>query len=406
MRVLVSAYACEPGAGSEPGAGWAWARAAALGHDVWLLTRANNAPKIDAALAREPGLRLHPVYLDLPRWARWWKRGGRGVHLYYFLWQGLAWRAARRLHRAHAFDVAHHLTFAVDWMPAGVGFVRGLPFVWGPVGGATGTPWVLWRWLGWRGVISEAVRELTTRPMRRLFGDPTARRAALVVAQNHDVARRFAKARRLVVEPHVALDLTRLRPAGQAREGCRALFVGRLVPWKGLSLAIATLGEPQAADWQLDVFGDGPERRRAERLVVRLGLEHRVHFHGNRSRAEVISTLRRADALLHPSMHDSAPWAVGEATTIGVPVICLDRGGPPVLIDGSSGSVVPPSHRLPSILAATLASTRAAGAVGRTWSAERLPGLLAHWYRTSSAIETPLERRSLVSAVGAGVADV
>ena len=52
MRLLLSAYACEPGRGSEPGVGWNWAIAlAALGHDVWVLTRANNRDRIEQALA-------------------------------------------------------------------------------------------------------------------------------------------------------------------------------------------------------------------------------------------------------------------------------------------------------------------------------------------------------------------
>ena len=42
--------------------------------------------------------------------------------------------------------------------------------------------------------------------VRRLFGDPVARRAALVVAQNEEVARRFGFARQVVVEPNAALD--------------------------------------------------------------------------------------------------------------------------------------------------------------------------------------------------------
>lgn len=42
MRVLVSAYACTPGRGSEPGAGWEWAAAAARENWVLLLTRSNN----------------------------------------------------------------------------------------------------------------------------------------------------------------------------------------------------------------------------------------------------------------------------------------------------------------------------------------------------------------------------
>ena len=38
-RILLSAYACEPGKGSEPAVGWMWAtELAGLGHEVWVIT--------------------------------------------------------------------------------------------------------------------------------------------------------------------------------------------------------------------------------------------------------------------------------------------------------------------------------------------------------------------------------
>ena len=100
LRILISAYACEPRKGSEPGIGWQWALAhAAAGHEVWVLTRANNRAAIEDALQHHPSPGLHFVYHDLPRWMRWWKRGGRGVRLYYLLWQWGAYRLARILCR-------------------------------------------------------------------------------------------------------------------------------------------------------------------------------------------------------------------------------------------------------------------------------------------------------------------
>ena len=42
----MSAYACEPGKGSEPGVGWNWALQAAQFHEVWVVTRANNRAAI------------------------------------------------------------------------------------------------------------------------------------------------------------------------------------------------------------------------------------------------------------------------------------------------------------------------------------------------------------------------
>jgi glycosyltransferase involved in cell wall biosynthesis len=389
MRVVVSAYACDPGQGSEPGTGWAWARAAAQRHDTWLLTRANLAGTIEAARLREPELRLHPVYIDLPRWIRRWKRGQRGVHWYYLLWQVAAWHRSRQLHRRVRFDVAHHVTFATDWMPAGVAYLRGVPTIWGPVGGATGVPWRLWRWLGVRGCLAGLTRELTTRPARRIFGMRNARRAALVVAQNDDVVRAFRRSQQpIVVEPHVAIERPD-RNDGElvARRGVsyrRAIFAGRLVPWKGAALAVAALAHPAAADWSLDVYGTGPELHRIQDLVARLGVADRVNLKGHRSRSEVLAALSEAEALLFPSMHDSAPWIVAEALSRGCPVVCLDRGGPAVIVGAGQGVKVTVSADTVSNLASALQSLEGRISPVARWDADRLPLLLAQWYQQVS----------------------
>src|SRR5439155_23557282 len=99
LKVLVSAYACEPGKGSEPYVGWNLPLQLSYHHEIWVLTRSNNRECIEAELQRNPQPGLHIAYLDLPRWASFWKKGRRGIHLYYFLWQVRAFFVARRLHR-------------------------------------------------------------------------------------------------------------------------------------------------------------------------------------------------------------------------------------------------------------------------------------------------------------------
>jgi glycosyltransferase involved in cell wall biosynthesis len=386
VRVLVSAYACAPGEGSEPGVGWAWTRAAAERHEVWLLTRTNCAAAIEHAMAAEPELqdRLHPVYLDLPAWLRRYKRGQRDIYWYYPLWQLAAWRAARRLHRRVGFEVAHHLTFGSDSMPAGVGWLRGVPLVWGPVGGSTTTPWRLWRWLGWRGCLDEARREIATRALRGLFARPLARRAEVVVAQNRDVAHAFRNARRLMVEPHVAVERAAVSHSHTPGVERRAVFVARLIPWKGARLAVACLARPEAISWRLDVYGTGADAENVRRLAERLGLGGRVAFMGQRPRTEVLAALDGADALLFPSMHDSAPWAVAEALSRGCPVVCLDRGGPSVLVGPGEGVKVPAEGDVVGELARALASLPGRISPSDRWTPSRIPDRVTDWYEVAS----------------------
>lgn len=383
-KVLVSAYACRPQGGSEPGAGWAWCKAAARDHDVWLLTRGKFAHEIAEELAVRPVPSLTVVPLELPPWLLRLRRRHADVYWYYPLWQRLAGRTAKRLEAEHSFDVVHHLTFAVDWMTAGVVRPSAAKVIWGPVGGSTAVPLSMARWLGVRGLASELVRRAFTGACRLWTGRRLARNADLVVAQNKDVAAVFEKHAEVVVQPNVAI---RAMGAGGGPAdpfgppGTRtAVFVGRLIPWKGLLLAISALARPEAAGWELRVIGDGPQWRRAERLATQLGIRDRVEFLGQVPREQVLAALRRADALLAPSLREAAGWAVAEALASGCPVVCVDRGGPSVIVGPDDGAVVPWRGDVVGSLAQGLG-----GLTGRIepvarWSPERLPDVLAKWY--------------------------
>ncbi|MFB4354652.1 glycosyltransferase [Microbacterium sp. LS_15] len=386
-RVLISAYACGPDQGPEATAGWAIARAAATTGDVWILTRERFRESLSAALTADPRLaaRVTVVHIDLPTRILRWKRRSWDLYWYYALWQRLAGRTAARLHAEVNFDLAHHVTFANDWMPCGIADLD-VPVIWGPVGGASRVPVrTLRRWLGPRGTATEVARTVLTALPRALWGDTTARRAALVVAQNPDVAHRFRRARRVVVEPNAAF--AEEIPAHQgSTEGRTAVFAGRLLAWKGAALAIETIAQSEADGWRLLILGEGYERRRLQQLASDLGVTDRVEFRGHLPREETLETLANSDALLFPSMHDQAGWIVGEASSMGLPVVCLDLGGPPTLADVNARVVPANAADLPRRLARALRDTSSTpGRPHRRWAEDRLPAVVAGWYATAQA---------------------
>lgn len=383
-KILMGAYAFGPSEGPEAIAGWAFAVAAAVDHDVWVLCRRRFVEEIAAHLAADRSLseHLHVVHIDLPDRVFGFYRHPWDMYWYYSLWQILAARAASNLHSQIGFDVAHHVTFANDWLPAGVGRLAGVPFVWGPVGGATRIPvWRLRRWLGARGVAYETARILTNIP-RRIFGDGNARRARVVVVQNGDVAHRFRRARRVVIEPNASLEPESLPKRSRHGTGSPgAVFVGRLIPLKGGSLAVSALARPDARQWTLDIYGDGPEQSSLESLVARLGLTERIVFHGHRPREEALQAMAEADVLLFPSMHDQAGWAAAEASSMGTPVVCLPLGGPPTLakpnafIASLSGDIVG------NLVSQMNRAAEIGGMAHNQWAPERLRMAVTDWYR-------------------------
>jgi glycosyltransferase involved in cell wall biosynthesis len=281
-------------------------------------------------------------------------------------------------------DVAHHATFGTDWMPSAMLFLRGVPVVWGPVGGTSPFPWRLIRFMAPADLASELARETITRTLRLVTAALARRSSCLVVARNRDVEARFERlGLRTVVEPLVGLPETDksdaiTSPPRAAPEGHQALFISRLTSWKGALLAVHVVAAlPE--DWRLDMFGEGPRMHRIEALARRLGVEDRVHLLGRRPRKEVFEALAGADVLLFPSMRDSAPYPVVEAIRAGCPVVCLDAAGPPSLIEGTPGVAVRPDRDAPRRLAEAMMSVRRHQPDDR-WSLEHLVPRVDGWY--------------------------
>jgi glycosyltransferase involved in cell wall biosynthesis len=334
MRILAFAYACEPERGSEPGAGWIWARMLAHFGETWIITRANNQAAIEAGLpdvAERDLLRF--AYVDLPPWGRRWKRGRRGIHLYYLLWQLTALRTARRLQREHGFDLVWHVTLANVWMGS-VAPLVGPPSVYGPVGGGARAPWRLLPALGVRGTAAEATRLVAQLAGR--YANPLARiawrRSRLVLVQNPETRRWLPRRHRAAAEVfhNVILDGIHGRGARVVDQPPTAVYAGELLPLKGVALALRALA--LLPGWRLLIVGSGPDEARLRRLAGRLDLDERVRFVGRIPRDRLLQLLRaEADVFVFPSLRDQAPWVVAEARACGVPVVCLDVGGPPLL---------------------------------------------------------------------------
>ena len=352
LKLLISAYACEPGKGSEPGVGWRWAlETAALGHEVWVLTRRNNAVGIAhqlAALGHPPNLNF--LYYDLPRSMRWWKRGGFTVHLYYLLWQWGAYKFMRARIAEHRFDAVHHLTFGVVRQPSFMGRL-GLPFVVGPLGGGERAPRAMRRPLSLSGRIKDNLRDAGNWIARY---DPFVRQmyaqAALILMKTPQSLAWLPE--KYQHKAHCLLEIG-IDPPEQAlaaelepvRHGAtlHVLYVGRFLYWKGMDLGLRAIAElrRRGVPVRLTMIGQGSEKSRWQRLTAELRLADCVTWVPWMKQHDLFAAYRTYGALLFPSLHDSSGNVVLEAMAGGLPVVCLDLGGPAQLVDAHCGRVVP-----------------------------------------------------------------
>lgn len=351
MKVLLSAYACEPAKGSEPGVGWRWAiEIARRGHNVTVLTRANNRANIEAGIAASQDFPadIEFAYYDLPAWAMNLKRRFHAVHLYYALWQWRVFFKAKQLHSATPFDLVHHITFVSIRNFSRMGKL-GIPFVLGPLAGGETSPfWLRWR-TGWRGGLRDTFRDMVNSFSRfdvlLRMALNKAERVAVTSPQTLEFIPRKHRAKtRCVLQ--IGIDNNSGQDVGVAGRHKRILYIGRFLYWKGMSIGIDAFAEALKKDTTLTItlVGRGPDGGRWRRLAERHGIAERIDWIPWLSQTELAKIYAAHGVLLFPSLHDSGGQVVLEALSHGLPVVCLKLGGPGVIVDDSCGRAIETDH--------------------------------------------------------------
>jgi glycosyltransferase involved in cell wall biosynthesis len=124
----------------------------------------------------------------------------------------------------------------------------------------------------------------------------------------------------------------------------RVLFVGNLSERKGVSDLLQALAQPALASvpLHLTLVGGGDVAGYAAK-AERLGVAHKVHFHGWADQHELAKLLAESDALVLPSYDEGLPLAILEALAHGVAVVCTPVGEiPHVLAHRDSACFVEP----------------------------------------------------------------
>ncbi|MCJ8291427.1 MAG: glycosyltransferase family 4 protein [Crocinitomicaceae bacterium] len=121
----------------------------------------------------------------------------------------------------------------------------------------------------------------------------------------------------------------------------RAVMTGSLVQNKGQILALETIHllAKRGINVQLDLLGEGPDRKELETYIAQNNLAELVTLHGNVDHPE--DFLKNADFYLHTAHREAFGLVMVEAMSAGLPIICTDGGGNrDLILEGKNGFMI------------------------------------------------------------------
>ena len=349
--VLLSAYVCCPGRGSEPGYGWAYLlQYAEKFEKVILVTSSQDYKKVSDKLAE---LGIGNVRLEVVKMKFGLERLSRmpvgGIHLHYLIWLKMALSLIQSL--PDRIDFAHHLTFGSLQFGSPL-YKLNCAFIFGPVGGGQQTNKIFYPLMGWKAMLLERVRNMVSFLFFRFnpFFKGTIRNASLIYCVNEETriqARRwlpFAEHHKVRMMLDTSLDerfLSDRVVRQKTSPRFSALWVGRLLPRKGVEVLLNTAKLLKDENFRLTMVGDGPLREKTEAFIRDNGLESTINFLGWVDHRQILEYYRSADVMLFLSYRDSSGAQIIEAFSQGVPVISFDQFGAALMINETVGIKIP-----------------------------------------------------------------
>jgi len=342
-KVLLSAFACHPTEGSEPGNGWNWSSGLAKkDFEVHCLTRIVGKENIEAHNIHS---NLHFHYITLPfGLERLYTMSQPTMYLYYILWQWAAYKKAKFLHKTIKFDVAHHVTWGSLQMGSFL-YQLNIPFIFGPTGGGQIAPDNFKKYFGHSWTAEERRKKVTcffltfNNAFRKMI-----RKAEVVIVSNRETED-MAKSNG-ATKCYLTLDAALPRnffpkqfsPKRLFAGKLKLLWIGRLLPRKGIFLILDVMKElSYNRSITLTIVGDGPDGPALYSKIREYELEETVFWKGQVPYKEVKSYYEDHDIFFFASLRDSCPAQLIEAMAYGLPVVTINLHGQALIVDDERG---------------------------------------------------------------------
>lgn len=350
LKILINAYACSPGMGSEPGMAWNWVSNLAKFCELFIITEGEFREKIEAVMADLPEAKnMHFYYNPVSEEIRTmcWNQGDWRFYKYYREWQWKTYQMAKEICQQEQIDVLHQLNMIGFREPGYLWKLskeNGIPFVWGPVDAKDKFPVAYLTGAGWKTQLFMRLKNFLTMVQLKYAGRvrKAARQASVVFASSSNSQRSFKK--------YMGIDAPLLNETGcyvkevplsvsSDEEAFHVLWVGKMDFRKQLVLALRAVAISGNQKIRLHLIGGGKDES-YRRLASEMGIEAQCVWHGAVSHEEVQRRMQSAAVFLFTSVAEGTPHVVLEAIANNLPVVCFDTCGQGDVVNDKVGRKV------------------------------------------------------------------
>ena len=337
LKILINAYACSPGMGSEPGMAWNWVSNLAKFCELYIITEGEFRDRIEEVVPTlEQGKNMHFYYNPVSEEIRkmCWNQGDWRFYKYYKEWQWKTYLLAKDICKLEKIDVLHQLNMIGFREPGYLWKLSeetDIPFIWGSVDAKDKFPVAYLDGAGLKTKLFMRLKNfligIQLRHSKRVL--LAAHQASVIFSASSNSQRSFKKYMNIdspllnetgcYVQDHPLIDKSQ-------KETFDVLWVGKLDFRKQLGIALQSVAITGNESIRLHIVGGG-DAEPYKLLANTLGIKDKCIWHGAVSHDEVQSIMQNSDVFFFTSVAEGTPHVVLEAIGNNLPVVCFDTCG-------------------------------------------------------------------------------
>ena len=343
-KILVLAYAVSPTRGSEYSVAWNYITYMSQNNLLTVLygTSGNHMGdciEIEKYIREHPlpNVRFIPVYPN--RWANrlnWFNKHGILVYTFYYaynVWHKQAYTISRQLLQKEHFDLIHYVGM-IGYREPGYLWKLGLPYVWGPIGGANNVPWQLMKRMPLMAKMKQTFRNITNTIQlhTKLRLKQALKATNILLTATSENQQKFLEVhhKKSICLPEncitgkITLDYRKF----QSPSFYHLIVIGTLDARKSVSTFLEALTLVTHRNLlHVDIVGDGPLKSKLQQYAVQQDLNSIITWYGQLPRTEAVKIFNSAHLHVITSVSEGNPTTIWEAMSYGVPTISFDHCG-------------------------------------------------------------------------------